>query len=39
VAALLLFAAIGRSNHGEGAFPLEVIGTAAPFVLGASRKR
>jgi hypothetical protein len=27
---------VGRSNHGEGALPLEVLGTAAPFVLGAS---
>jgi hypothetical protein len=35
VAALLLFAAVGRTNHGEGALPLEVLGTAAPFVLGA----
>lgn len=34
VAALLLFAAIGRGNHGEGLFITDVLLTAAPFMLG-----
>lgn len=36
-AALLLFAAIGRSSHGEGLAPGGVLSTAAPFLLGAAR--
>ena len=36
-AALLLFAAIGRSSHGEGLAPGGVLATAAPFLLGAAR--
>ena len=35
-AALLLFAAIGRSSHGEGLAPGGVLATAAPFLLGAA---
>ena len=37
-AALLLFAAIGRSSHGEGLAPGGVLATAAPFLLGAARR-
>lgn len=33
VAALITFAAIGRSNHGEGVDILALLGTAAPFVV------
>ena len=32
--ALTVFATIGRSNHGEGLDPLNIISTAAPFVIG-----
>ena len=32
--ALLLFAAIGRGNHGEGVFIADVFGTALPFMIG-----
>lgn len=32
--ALLVFAGIGRLSHGETAAPGEIIGTAAPFLLG-----
>ena len=34
VAALMLFAAIGRGNHGEGVFLADVCATAAPFAAG-----
>ena len=34
VAALMLFAAIGRGNHGEGLFLADVCATAAPFAAG-----
>ena len=34
VAALLAFAAIGRVNHSEGVFILDVIGTASPYIIG-----
>ncbi|CAG9464746.1 unnamed protein product [Pedinophyceae sp. YPF-701] len=34
VAAFLIFAAIGRANHGEGNAVAEVVGTALPFILG-----
>ena len=33
-AALLLFAAIGRRNHGEGLQILETFNTALPFLVG-----
>ncbi|KAK9838317.1 hypothetical protein WJX81_004248 [Elliptochloris bilobata] len=33
-AALLLFAAVGRSSHSEGLAPVAVLATAAPFLLG-----
>ena len=36
-AALLLFASIGRSNHGEGLAPAAVLATAAPFLLGVPK--
>lgn len=36
-AALLLFAAIGRSNHSEGLAPAAVLATAAPFLLGVPK--
>jgi hypothetical protein len=34
IAALMLFAAIGRGNHGEGVFLADVAATAAPFAAG-----
>lgn len=34
VTALLTFAAIGRINHAEGVFILDVIGTASPYIIG-----
>jgi hypothetical protein len=33
-AALLIFAAIGRMNHGEGLALGDVVGTASPFLAG-----
>ena len=35
-AALLVFAAIGRRNHGEGLQLLEILNTALPFLVGLS---
>ena len=32
--AVLVFAAVGRSSHAEGLDAFEVLGTAAPFLLG-----
>lgn len=34
VAAILVFAAIGRGNHGEGVFVGDVFATALPFLIG-----
>jgi hypothetical protein len=34
IAAIVLFAAIGRGNHGEGLFISDVLATAAPFLVG-----
>ena len=34
IATLMLFAAIGRGNHGEGVFLADVAATAAPFAIG-----
>ena len=34
LAALLLFAAIGRANHGESLDAVSVLKTAAPFLIG-----
>ena len=34
VAAILVFAAIGRGNHGEGVFVGDVFATALPFLVG-----
>ena len=34
--ALLLFAAIGRANHGESLDAVSVLKTAAPFLIGSS---
>jgi hypothetical protein len=33
-AALMIFAALGRANHGEGNAVLEVAATALPFMIG-----
>ena len=35
-AALLLFAAVGRRNHGEGLQLLQTVNTALPFLVGLS---
>jgi hypothetical protein len=34
IAALALFAAVGRGSHGEGVFLSDVAGTALPFLIG-----
>ena len=34
VAAFSVFATIGRASHGEGLNPIDIVGTASPFILG-----
>ena len=34
VASFFVFATIGRASHGEGLNPIDIVGTASPFILG-----